>query len=723
MTGDTSYPTSYTDSDRILAYVETIRGSGRSFRYEKERLALRNILYYLGIQWIKYDDSYRVWRPIALRKSTPRPVTNKFASIVNSVSSTLVGYKIPIKPQPASDEAQDIAAANVADDVLEIIEREVLLRRLKPLISKWVLLTGDVFLETGYDTSPASGTTFIQDESCLSCGQASSPDVLEQSGGICPNCQQPGPYEPAIGESGKPIGTDYPKGKMLTEVHPFPSCFFDLEVPFIEDSPYFMIRTRKPRDWVVSTYGEAFADSCDYDTQSDSYGYFLNALTHTSAIGGGIWGGKIASVVPYATVERLWLKPQPGTWATEGVHATIVGGKIPKDGSSSYPYHDSTGRPMLNIVHIKFDDVPGRVLGRTRCDDLAPKQEQRNMVESIVQLHAQRMANSIWLLPEGVGVSKLTGEQGQVIRYNALAGVPEPRRVPGDPISPYLIQWLGIIDQEMDDIMGTYDVSRGEVPFKGASYAIAQLLDERAQQSQSGLMENWGGGFIEWSRQCLNIWREFADEERTLSTGEGKWAVKKFNKANLEGGVNLTIDYGQYRPHSNIGKRAAIEQAARLSFLNPFNPEEKYKGLVALGIPELMPDYKLDYMRASRVNDLFMELAKGGDPSVQAYPPVVYPWENHAVALQVRRRLILSEEFDEFPPAVRNLVIQDAMQHWQFMAQAASTQAGPGTVAPGPAGGSKGTAKGDKDMGGEGAMVERDAQGASPDTNSGGGMM
>ena len=718
MASDVKFPTGYNDHDALVEYARAARQKAKSFRYELERAALRNILYYLGIQWIRFDPTLRLFRPMALRKSTPRPVTNKFASIINSVASTLVGYKVPIKPQPQSDDAKDIAAANVADDVLEIIEREVELRKLKPILAKWVLLAGDVFVENGYDTSPASGTTFIQHERCLTCQTVSTPDAIVQNKTLCPNCQNPGPYEPAMEESGRPIGTDYPKGKMLTAIHPFQSCYFDLEVPFIKESPYFSVRVRKPKDWVVSTYGKAFAETCDYDMQSDSYGYFLDAMTYTTAISGQAWGRVPSSIVPYATVERLWLRPQPGTWAKEGVYATIVGGKIPEDGSVPYPYHDSKGNPMLNIVHFKFDDVPGRVLGRTRADDIAPKQEQRNMVESIIQLHAQRMANSIWLLPEGVGVSKLTGEQGQIIKYNALAGVPEPKRVPGDPISPYLIQWLGLIDQEMDDIMGTYDVSRGEVPFKGASYAIAQLLDERAQQSQSGLMENWGGALVEWSTQCLNIWREYADEERTLATGEGKWAIKKFNKADLEGGINLSIDYGQYRPHSNIGKRAAIEQGTRLAYLNPMNPEEKYKGLVALGIPELMPDYKLDYMRAARVNDLFLELAKGGDPSLVAYPPVVYPFENHAVALQARRRLILSEEFEEFPPEVRQLVLQDAMTHYQFLAQAAMAQPGPGTVAPGPAGGSKGTAKGDQDGG---DMVSQDAQGASPDTNSGGG--
>ena len=79
---DTPYPTSYTDHDAIIAYKDSAISQAKAFRYEIERTGLRNVLYYLGIQWIRYDPTLRLWRPQALRKSTPRPVTNKFASIV-----------------------------------------------------------------------------------------------------------------------------------------------------------------------------------------------------------------------------------------------------------------------------------------------------------------------------------------------------------------------------------------------------------------------------------------------------------------------------------------------------------------------------------------------------------------------------------------------------------------------------------------------------------------
>ena len=51
--GDFKYPTGAEDFEGIRAYADDVIGSNRSFRQEIERAALRNVLMYLGVQWIK----------------------------------------------------------------------------------------------------------------------------------------------------------------------------------------------------------------------------------------------------------------------------------------------------------------------------------------------------------------------------------------------------------------------------------------------------------------------------------------------------------------------------------------------------------------------------------------------------------------------------------------------------------------------------------------------
>ena len=290
-----------------------------------------------------------------------------------------------------------------------------------------------------------------------------------------------------------------------------------------------------------------------------------------------------------------------------------------------------------------------------------------------MELHAIRMANSVWLIPEGVGLSKLTGEQGQVIKYNALQGVPPPSRVSGDSISPYIPQWITQIDNEMDAIFGLFDVGRGESPGKGVtSYSAIQLLDERAQQGQAGIMRNWARGWMEWSRQNLNIWRQHASDDRYAITGQGQWSIEKFNKAALTGGVNITAELGTFRPQTQIAKRALFEQLVNLAIINPMDPMQKFEMATAMGATEMMPDFKSDMELHSRRID---QLVQGQEP------PPPQPWENHPLAISIFRRFLQSEQFEALDPVLQDRLKWYAALHFTFMQQQMAP-ARPGQIAP-----------------------------------------
>ena len=718
--GDFQYPKSVDDFEAIKQYSDDVIGSNRYFRQEIERAALRNVLMYLGVQWIKYDPDLRVWRPLGLKKSTPRPVTNKLSALANTTISTLVSYKVPITYGPASFDEADIAAANVADKVADIIGKESEIRRLRPLAARWVTLTGNAFLVNCYDTSPDSGTTFIQSE-MDQAGHTYQPGDIEDNQGMCPQCGPqmdpltggpiPTAWQPAVNpETGQPEGVDYPRGRFYTEVKPLFSCYFDNEVPHIQDSPYFLISELKGRDWVERLYGADVAKEALVAPQSEPYTNYVETLAYSTAIGGRIWGQVPNSRHQRVRVRRLWLKPHPEL-APQGIYAVIVGDRVVE--AKPWPYHDARKEPFLNVVHMGFDQVPGRLLYKTRIDDVAPKQDQRNRIEAIIELHSIRMANAVWLVPEGSGVSRLTGEQGQWVKYNPMPNVPPPQRIPGDNAAAYLLNWLPQLDAEMDMVMSQSDISRGETPRGVSAYSAIQYLDERSQAGQSNLLDNWSLGWMEWTQQMVNIWREYADEERTTSMGMGRWAMEKFSKANMVGGVDISVELGQNRPRTQVGRRAVAEQAVRLGLANPFDPYERIRLLELIGIPELMEDFKVDQQRAAEENDMFMLMAQGGLPVA---PPV--PWDNHDAHIISHRRFTFSDTFKMLPPPVQMLVIQHMQLHWGVMAQNAAMPRKTGSVAPG-GGENKGTAQGGGGTS-EGSVEEEllqvDSQLASPDT-------
>jgi rubredoxin len=325
-------------------------------------------------------------------------------------------------------DADDVAAAGVADKIQQVIEKETGARKLKKIAARWKILTGGVFLISNYDKE--AGSEQIPMMRCLTCGAVYSPKEIEENSGVCAACESEGPWEPAIDQMGIPQQMTLPKGKFYTEIENIFTTYFDYEATSIEESGYFMVARTRSKEWVTRVYGEEVAESLSYGVYEDPYSTYLETLAYASPTGGNVFrGGGRSAGEPRIKIRRLWIRPRTDK-APNGIYAVVAGQKVLEVGE--WPYHDEKGKPFLNVVYIPFDEIPGRILAKTRVDDLIPKQEQRNRIEAIIELHSQRMANATWLIPEGSGLSRVTGEQGQILRYNAMAGVPPPTRMSGD---------------------------------------------------------------------------------------------------------------------------------------------------------------------------------------------------------------------------------------------------------------------------------------------------
>ena len=212
---------------------------------------------------------------------------------------------------------------------------------------------------------------------------------------------------------------------------------------------------------------------------------------------------------------------------------------------------------------------------------------------------------------------------------------------------------------------------------------------------------------MEWANQNIHIWRQYADAQRTLAIGGGKWAVSKFNQADLAGGVDMDVDTGTFRPRSHITIRGTLEQLFRWQVMNPADPMERFKIMQLLGMPELMEDYRLDWNQANQENDMLVEGAAQMDPMMlQALtamqgvqqatgvqpgaglgvgamlPPVLLPppqpWENHTIHLHIHRQFVMSDKFKELPPPIQQMMLMHMQQHYLMAMAALRPQQAPG---------------------------------------------
>jgi len=694
----------YQDKAAISKRIDFFTQRDRFTRWMFEREWFRNVLFYIGKQWIIYSVTNRRWRPRSLPNWFPQPVTNKFAEKMNDIISALSQGRVPITYNPATDDPADIATAEVGEKLREVLYEEAKIDDHEMLLAAWVVLTGNGFVHTYYDYDDSYGSKFIQSWQCPQCGAVSRPADILDTNGKCPQCGN-GDLMPAQNSDGTPVGEDLPVGRLHADIlSPF-EVRIDPTIPDMEHQRR-AIRIRTYDLEFARTYwggkpgvdGQPISkDEIVADKESSIGQFYLDALSYITgsfgAGGGFIAGSGSAFRLPRVTAYEFYELPSDDF--PEGLHAVRLGhGEkmvvLAEPLPDKYGAGPLKGQPYIPIVHFGGDVVPGRFWRKTRADDIISPQIFRNLVESALKLTAQRMGNPIWLNPKGSGLSNVTGEPGGFYDYNPISvggtSFAKPERVPGEVsnIQPFLIL-MKEIDDEIDRVVGTFFLTGGTTPPGVTAASALSYLGERAERSMSPLKREWAKGWKNWEIQAMEIARAHMDEQRVriIAGKNRRWEVQKFMANDLMGGVNLSIDYNGLFRKSAATKRADIELLTQLGYINPMEPEVQWQVLTVFGETALKGSTDLDVKEAVKEADDF--ITKGVPPQIV---PLV---QNSAVHIMQHKDFAKTDEFKEMPQAMQQFWFKHIELHYIDMLsmQAAMTPPGqgPGEGAPPPGAG------------------------------------
>ena len=341
-------------------------------RYEFERVWYRNILFYVGQQWILFDKQKRRWVQQDT-KWVPKVQTNLYASNCDAMMSVLSASKPASVFTPASDDPSDIATADVGQPVAEVFLEEMNLAKAREEAIPWIILTGNAFWLPSYDPSGEHGMEFVQDLQCQNCGMQAPPKDFKDD---CPQCGAGGgALQGAIGQDGKELGREVPRGKMDLECDgPF-SIYTDLRARRIEEVPFIF----RPRTYPLSEiqkrwpkYGHAVKQqNTQGETLGQLYEQSLSYLTNSTSQSLHTFGASIRAVssVPSATVWQVLVNPRPDL---PGGCLSYVADGITLE-KHDMPYHDTNGKAIWPVIHLGFKKIPGRLWYKSPSDDLIHK--------------------------------------------------------------------------------------------------------------------------------------------------------------------------------------------------------------------------------------------------------------------------------------------------------------------------------------------------------------
>lgn len=635
----------YGDTKKLLDLFRDAKKQCLDARWMFERLWWRNLLYVLGRQWIYYDRRRGQWLDKRLAKWMPRPVTNKCSEAVEALVATFGGIKLATLARPIGHGAANIAAAEVADDLQPFIHGDHLMDQVLRDMDFWLVVTGNAFLHPYWDKSASLGAITLPYETCLACGQVSSPADLQGPQPTCPQCG-------AVNQFGKGPEEQMPVGKGRTDV----LSPFELAVPPIyrefEMSPMCLQMAWRPKTYFEEKYPDLAKKLVWQKTPSERSMQLLRMMATQNDMSAlplsFAWGAGQEIEQEGQTEFALWIKPTKDY--PEGLYFRVVGegedvqilpGTDGEESPGPLPYHTKEGHPIFPFIHVSYAPVGGRLWARSPLDLVIQKQDQINQLDSMIQLIVQRMANPIWLEPKGSEVKHFTGEPGLVLRYNALAASgAKPERIEGSniPASLFELRQQYLTDFEM--LSGTYDVLKGAKPPGVEAFSAMQLLVERSQSRLTTVFAERGEAYRKWYEVALELERQFGPTERTysvLSPNRG-WTYYHFQAAKLDGSVEIVVEDGSQAPKTNLGRRAAIEQASQLQMIDPADPEQRYNILTGLGLNDLVSSLDYDVKAALREQDAFEQWVSSGEAMAQL-PQIQFAQQQYAMQVQQAQQL------------------------------------------------------------------------------------
>jgi hypothetical protein len=186
---------------------------------------------------------------------------------------------------------------------------------------------------------------------------------------------------------------------------------------------------------------------------------------------------------------------------------------------------------------------------------------------------------------------------------------------------------------DIEEMAGTYDILKGQKPTGVEAFSALQLLVERSQSRFTNAFASRGEAYQGWFRIALELERKYGPVERThsLMGPNNTWTFQTFQQADLMGDVSIVVEDGTNVPKTALGKRAAMEQANNMQFVNAADPDVKHAFLSEMGLSNLMPSLDASKKAALRQQDKFEQWVAGG---LQGPPPLrVQPWDDVLIML------------------------------------------------------------------------------------------
>ena len=476
----------------------------------------------------------------------------------------------------------------------------------------------------------------------------------------------------------------------LDSVTPFHLFFPDLKCVDIEDQKYVIHAMNKPVAELELAYGKKIElEKTSGDLLEESF----------SAVMGVEDDKKKAETV---LVLEMWVKPGRCKEMPNGGMISVAGQTVLYY-EEEWPYMHKQ-YPFSHIRHVET----GKFYGDSTITDLIPLQREYNRTRGQIIESKNRMAKPQLAAEIGsIDPNKVTSEPGQIIMYRP--GFNPPMPIPLQGLPSYVLEEQDRIQNDMDEISGQHEVSRGQVPPGVTAATAISYLQEQDESKLSYTFDSIEECVEKVAYQTLTYVKQYWDTPRMVRiTGEdGSFDVLAFQGSDLRDNTDIRVEAGSALPTSRAAKQSFIMDLMKMGFIDP------QKGLEVMeigGINKIYEQIQVDVRQAQRENlkmaqvdenileqhrvqalqeyfesdygkflleNQFLMEGPEGDlmdiyPSTQGFPPqeielpLIVPvntWDDHRIHIERHNNYRKSQAYENLGPVPKKLFEDHVKQH------------------------------------------------------------
>ncbi len=627
-----------------------------------ERTWFRNILYYMGEQWIEWLTNSGVFqRRYQYQPNIPTPVSNIIKDYVRSTKSLILNKDYAVRIWPNSNDVEDKDAAvlaerylnwaDSADDDAFLDEREK--------VAIWMILAGTGFLRT----------------------------LPNKSKG-----------EWAFDNVGKVLQNSIERTRCMI---PF-NVIVDSHGDTLRDKRFVGVKSLQSREWLEDTFKVKISPQ-GIDSSVNYQRKLMHIVGTVSPWKGGGLTTQIADFKDEDLALLYELEFKPTKEYPNGRYALYAGGSVIKD-------YDRLPIPMegeywdYTLTDFHYHHVPGRYWSEAGVDDLISPQNAINQIDQALEMNRKGLGRPTVITTKDMEIRKLNqdGQSFLALEYDALlSGGIAPKIYQGKPLpNQLLIERTNHREVAQDAAGDPKHVLRGQSPSGNASGILVDILREAAEQGHVPDILRFYRSLKRTYRKRLVLAKELATKEQLIKVaGKGSDVrIIAFKGSKLKNNTDVRLELSSGISSTHAGKTQSIIRLLETGFFGDINadPDLQQDIMRRLGLGTIAHQNNVHVERAERehsyilqgMHDQIFVVAPpldedpttgeqiedtAADPEVLIDDPL-FQFDNHLVHINTHIKFVLSEEFLTLKEEFRTILLNHIQAHQFAMDEAIAKQ-------------------------------------------------